>query len=89
MAPQRVLPDEIKAVLFDNLTMEPLELAKSRMRAVLTIKEMAEDLEHQESEIQQTLEPSVREVLSSKRIALWEVLLRASKFSGHGYSSGC
>ena len=39
MAPHRVLPDAIKAVLFDNRTMEPPELAKSRMRAVLTIKE--------------------------------------------------
>ena len=84
MAPQRVLPDAIKVALFDNLTMDPLELAKSRMRAVLTIKEMAKDLEHQESEIQQALEPSVREVLSSKRIALWETLLKASNFPDMG-----
>ena len=84
MSPQRVLPDSIKAALFDNLTMDPIELAKSRMKAVLTVKDLAKDLEAAESKMQQSFKPSVKEVLNSKRIALWETLLKASNFSDMG-----
>ena len=31
MSPQKVLPDPLKVALFDNLTMDPVDLAKSRM----------------------------------------------------------
>jgi hypothetical protein len=31
MSPQRVLPNALKTALFDNLTMDPVELAKCRM----------------------------------------------------------
>ena len=80
MSPQRVLPATLKAALFDNLTMDPIELAKSRLRAVMTIKEMAKDLEQHETCLKRECSPLVREVLNTKRIALWEALLRASNF---------
>ena len=80
MSPQKVLPEPMKTALFDNLTMDPVELAKSRMRAVVTIKDMAKDLEKAEAEIKKGAPPSVQDVLNSKRIALWEALLRASEF---------
>ena len=78
MSPQRVLPNVLKAAIFDNLTMDPVELAKNRMRAIVTIKSMAKELEPQEEMIKQSCSTSIRKVLSSKRIALWESLLKGS-----------
>ena len=80
MSPQRALPNPLKAALFDNLTMDPVELAKSRLKAVVTIRSMAKDLEEHEKTIKEQCDPVVREVFSSKRIALWESLLKASNF---------
>ena len=80
MSPKNVLPEPLKVALFDNLTMDPVDLAKSRMKAVVTIKEMAKDLEKEENRIKDGCSPSVSKVLSTKRIALWETLLKASNF---------
>ena len=80
MSPQKVLPDPLKLALFDNLTMDPVELAKSRMKAVVTIRTMAKELEQEECKTKECCPRSVKEVLSSKRIALWESLLKASDF---------
>ena len=80
MSPKKVLPDPLKVVLFDNLTMDPVDLAKSRMRTVVTIGAMAKDLEQEECKVKADYPPAVKEVLSSKRIALWETLLKASSF---------
>jgi len=80
MSPQNVLPEPLKAAIFDNLTMDPVNLAKSRMRAVVTINEMAKDLEKEENEVKEGCPSAVRKVLSTKKIALWEALLKASKF---------
>ena len=79
MSPQRVLPSPLKAALFDNLTMDPVELAKSRLKAVMTIKDMAKDLEEHENQLKQQCSPTVREVLNSKRVALWEALLKGGQ----------
>ena len=84
MSPQRVLPNALKTALFDNLTMDPVELAKCRLKAVVTIRSMAKDLEEHEKTIKEQCTPLVSEVLSSKRIALWESLLKASKFPDMG-----
>ena len=51
MSPKKVLPDPLKVVLFDNLTMDPVDLAKSRMRTVVTIGAMAKDLEQEECKV--------------------------------------
>ena len=51
MSPQYVLPEPLKAAIFDSLTMDPVDLAKSGMRAVVTIKEMAKDLGQEESKV--------------------------------------
>ena len=80
MSPQKVLPSPLKAAVFDNLTMDPVELARNRLQAVVTIKEMAKDLEQEEMKAKAACTESVRQVLSSKRIALWESLLKASAF---------
>jgi hypothetical protein len=75
----------------ENLTMDSIELAKSRLKAVMTIKEMAKDLEQHETCLKRECSPLVREVLNTKRIALWEALLRASNFTDmdivEGYST--
>jgi len=80
MNPSKALPEVVRTAIFDNLTMDPIELAKSRMRAVIMIKEMAKDLEEDERRIKQQCSQSVASVLANKRIALWETLLKASEF---------
>ena len=80
MSPAKVIPEVLKQAIFDNLTMDPIELAKSRVRAIVTIKEMAQNLQVQEAGIKQQCEPKIAAVLASKRIALWEALLKASEF---------
>ena len=48
---------------------------------MVTIKEMAKNLEKHEISLKHECSPLVREVLNTKRIALWEALLRASDFT--------
>ena len=80
MAPTKVIPEVLKQAIFDNLTMDPIELVKSRLRAIVIIKEMAHSLQVQEMDIKRSLTSEVAEVLATKRIALWEALLRAPNF---------
>ena len=80
MSPSKVIPEALKQAIFDNLTMDPIELAKSRLKAIVTIKEMALSLQVQEMDLKKNLTAEVSEVLATKRIALWEALLRASNF---------
>ena len=91
MSPVKVIPEVLKQAIFDNLTRDPIELAKSRVRAIGTIKEMAQNLQVQtigtikemaqnlqvqKTGIKQQCEPEI----AAKRIALWEALLKASEF---------
>ena len=87
MAPTKVIPEVLKQAIFDNLTMDPIELVKSRLRAIVIIKEMAHSLQVQEMDIKRSLTSEVAEVLATKRIALWEALLRAPQFPGQNGSS--
>ena len=80
MAPTKVIPEVLKQAIFDNLTMDPIELVKSRLRAIVIIKEVAHSLQVQEMDIKRSLTSEVAEVLATKRIALWEALLRAPNF---------
>ena len=78
--PAAVLPDSLKTALFEVLTTDPVELAKTRLQAVLTIRGMAKDLEVEERKLKSAMEPRVAGVLHAKRILLWESLLRASGY---------
>ena len=80
MAPTKVIPEVLKQAIVDNLTMDPIELVKSRLRAIVIIKEMAHSLQVQEMDIKRSLTSEVAEVLATKRIALGEALLRAPNF---------
>eukprot|EP00435_Cladocopium_sp_Y103_P065585 s1743_g27.t1 len=81
LSPSVVLPDVLKLAIFDNLTMSPMDLARSRMQAVVMIKEMAKDLIQEEQKVKRQCPSHVKEVLERKRIALWEALLKASNFA--------
>ena len=80
MNPEKSLQPLLKETLFDNLTRDPLELAKSRIQAVVTIKQMARELEEQENSFKATLDPIVAAVLKPKRILLWRTLLMAAEY---------
>ena len=70
----------LRDTLFDNLTRDPLELAKSRIQAVVTIKQMAQELEEKENSFKATLDPIIATVLKPKRILLWRTLLMAAEY---------
>ena len=84
MNPDKSLGPLLKDTLFDNLTRDPLELAKSRIQAVITIKQMAQELEEKEKSFKATLDPIMATVLKPKRILLWRTLLMAAEYDDIG-----
>ena len=80
MTPEHSLPEVLKEAIHKNLTEPQVDLAKSRMRAILLIKSMAEDLEEQEEQLKRSMPEHVSKVLCNKRILLWEALLKASEY---------
>ncbi|CAE7276556.1 unnamed protein product [Symbiodinium sp. CCMP2592] len=80
MNPERSLSGLLRETLFHNLTMDPLVLAKSRIQAIITIKQMAQELEEKEAKFKSTLDPMVAKVLKPKRLLLWKALLLAADY---------
>ena len=80
MNPEQALSDLLKDVVFSNLTTPPVELAKSRIQSVITIRQMAADLECQEREFKEKMDPLVAKILKPKRILLWKSLLLAANY---------
>ena len=80
MNPEESLSDLLKDVVFNNLTQSPLELAKSRIQTVITIRQMAAELEDKEETFKQKLDPVVAKILKPKRILLWKSLLLAANY---------
>ena len=80
MNPEESLSDLIKDVVFSNLTQSPLELAKSRIQTVITIRQMAAELEDKEEAFKRKLDPLVAKILKPKRILLWKSLLLAANY---------
>ncbi|CAE7310483.1 unnamed protein product [Symbiodinium sp. KB8] len=80
MNPEQALSDLLKDVIFANLTTPPVELAKSRIQAVVTIRQMAADLESKEHAFKEKLDPLVAKILKPKRILLWKSLLLAANY---------
>ena len=84
MAPQSLLPEVLKGAIMQNLTTEPLQLAKERMKQIFKIRKMAQELDPEEAKLKAQLEPEVARVLAPKRILLWEKLLQASQYQDMG-----
>ncbi|CAE7338338.1 unnamed protein product [Symbiodinium sp. CCMP2592] len=80
MNPERSLSSLLKETLFHNLTMDPLVLAKSTIQSIITVKQMAQELEEKEAKFKSTLDPLVAKVLKPKRILLWKALLLAADY---------
>ncbi|CAE7225523.1 unnamed protein product, partial [Symbiodinium sp. CCMP2456] len=80
MNPDQALSETVKDALFHNLTLHPVEVAKSRIQAVITIKQMAEELEDREREFKDKLDPIVSAILKPKRLLLWKSLLSAAEY---------
>ena len=59
---------------------DPLDLAKARIQAVITIKQLAQELETKEQQFKAGLDPVVAKVLKPKRILLWKSLLMAANY---------
>ena len=84
MCPQRIIPEVMKKAIFDNLVQDSVELGKSRLKAIFMIRKLAEELDREETEWKGTLEQGIREVLSKKRILLWEKLLKMANYDDMG-----
>ena len=80
MSPQLILPKVMKKAIVDNLSMASLDISKERLKAIYRIRQIANELEEDEKHLKESLEPSIREVLSNKRVLLWEKLLRISNY---------
>ncbi|CAE7239379.1 unnamed protein product, partial [Symbiodinium sp. CCMP2456] len=84
MNPDQALSETVKEALFHNLTLHPVEVAKSRIQAVITIKQMAEELEDREKDFKEKLDPVVSAILKPKRLLLWKSLLSAAEYDEMG-----
>ena len=60
MTPEHSLPEVLKEAIHKNLTEPQVDLAKSRMRAILLIKSMAEDLEEHEEQLKRSMQSMYR-----------------------------
>ena len=61
--PAAVLPPNLKAAIKSVLTSSPEDLAKSRLDAVVTIRQMAKDLETAEADLKKNLDQTVAKIL--------------------------
>ena len=61
-----------------------IKLAKARIQAVITIKQMAEELEDREKEFKAKMDPVVSAILKPKRLLLWKSLLTAAEYDDMG-----
>ena len=84
MNPDQALSDTVKEALFHNLTRHPVEVAKARIQAVITIKQMAEELEDREKEFKAKMDPVVSAILKPRRLLLWKSLLTAAEYDDMG-----
>ena len=80
MSPQLILPGVMKKAIVDNLSMASLDISKERLKAIYRIRQMANELEEEEKHLKDSLEPGISEVLSKKRVLLWEKLLRIANY---------
>ena len=78
--PATVLPHNLKAAIKSVLTSSPEDLAKSRLDAVMTIRQMAKDLETAEADLKKNLDQTVAKILGGKNLCLWKALLKASDY---------
>ena len=78
--PQAALPQVLKTAIRNVLTSDPASLAKSRLEAVLTIKQIAGELAAAEADLKKNLDPTVAKILKDKNLCLWKTLLQASNY---------
>ena len=62
MCPQKILPQLMKQVILDDLLVDTIELAKSRLTAIFMVSQMANDLDEEEKVLKSPVEPGMREV---------------------------
>lgn len=59
-------------------------MSKQRLKSIFMVRKLAAELEGEETAWKNTLEKGVKEVLSKKRIMLWEKLLQMSNYDDMG-----
>ena len=84
MCPRKIIPQVLKKAIFDNLVMDNVEMSKQRLKSIFMVRKLAAELEGEETAWKNTLEGGVKEVLSKKRILLWEKLLQMSNYDDMG-----
>ena len=52
----------MKQVILDDLLVDTIELAKSRLTAIFMVSQMANDLDEEEKVLKSPVEPGMREV---------------------------
>ena len=68
------LPDYLVRSLFEQLTLGPAELAKTRLNRLQEWRALASSLSDRERHIRSAMRPNVAKVLASKRTVLLETL---------------
>ena len=75
MSVQSVLPQELLEVIEESVTVDPLSLAKERLRYLLKWNNRARELEAGEKALKESMDPSVCKAVAGKRVLLFEEML--------------
>ena len=86
MAPQALLPEVLKGAIMQNLTTEPLQLAKERMRQIFKIRKMAQELDPEEGQTQISIGRGSGQGLGPKTDSTLGKTSGSVPISGHGDS---
>ena len=73
------LPDVMVEALFWNLSHAPAEIAEWRAEQAARILSMRQELQAQEAELHETLDPTLKVLLQGKQLKLWEQLAKEAK----------
>eukprot|EP00435_Cladocopium_sp_Y103_P062683 s616_g24.t1 len=70
------VPDELLKVVFDVLTLGPVEIAIRRTNTLKQWINMSKRLEAEECRLKASMEPGVESILRPKKLLLWEALAK-------------
>ena len=84
---QSVLPTELLRVVKETVEMNNIDIAKERLKYLLKWNKRARELEVDEEVLKQGMDPVVSKAVSSKRILLFEEMLRDAEYPDMGVVS--
>ena len=75
-SPAALVPQRLKSAIATVLSSDPMQLSKMRLKAVLHVKKVVEELKDEESALKASLDPTIAKILEDKPSLAFAKLLR-------------